>query len=198
MPSYFTYATKDGLKATLAQEPQNQELEALVKTYPNNHGGLIITDDASANAVQTVTKGVSCFDIGKDRQLIPAGELISFLGVANTWEPDTWVEKVAGKVISGERMMAILDSLRTMPVLSTRITSFGCPWDFFQWFSALPSQLKEELLERESMQRKLVTKMFPEALIAGEFENGEWKSWGRVDAAKCGTTPCSFYTRARQ
>ena len=144
MPSYFTYATKDGLKATLAQEPQNQELEALVKTYPNNHGGLIITDDASANAVQTVTKGVSCFDIGKDRQLIPAGELISFLGVANTWEPDTWVEKVAGKVISGERMMAILDSLRTMPVLSTRITSFGCPWDFFQWFSALPSQLKEE------------------------------------------------------
>ena len=150
MPSYFKYANKDILRAMLTQEPENGDLDALVKTYPNNHGGLIITDDASANAVKTLTKGVNCFDIGKDRQLIPAGELLSFLSVANVWEVETWGEKVAGNVISGdsERMMAVLDSLRTMSVLSTRITSFGCPWDFYIWFSALPSQLKEEHKQR--------------------------------------------------
>ena len=45
------------------------------------------------------------------------------------------------------------------------------------------------------MQRKLVTKMFPKALIAGEFENGEWKSWGRVDAAAGGPS-CQPFSQA--
>ena len=45
------------------------------------------------------------------------------------------------------------------------------------------------------MQRKLLTKMFPEALIAGEFENGEWKSWGHVDAV-VGGPACQPFSKA--
>ena len=57
MPSYFKYIHKDGLETLLAQEQQNEALITWVNEYSRNHGGLIITDDATANAVKTVTKG---------------------------------------------------------------------------------------------------------------------------------------------
>ena len=130
MPVMLTYQSVEQLRALALQEQDNQVLSTWAAVSPQNSGGMLLANNATANSIKAIVEGVDCYDIGRDRQLILAGDVISLLAIANVWEPETWDVKVAGNVISSERLGAILESVKVLPGIIAQEKQFSSPLDF--------------------------------------------------------------------